>query len=97
MSNSTSTLYLVQSSFAHTDASINTLLQLYTNGDAVVLMGEAVLFIEDARLKNLTNIYVLEHDAQILADALLPSSIQFINYAEFADLVLNFNRSVSLK
>ena len=90
------TLYLVQSSFAHTDASINTLLQLYANGDAVVLMGEAVLCIEDVRLKNLTNIYVLENDAEILVDT-LPSSIQLMNYAEFADLVLNFTRSISLK
>ena len=93
---SDSTLYLVQSTFAHTDASINSLLQLYVNGDAVVLMGDAVLFIEDARLKNLTNIYVLENDAEILADT-LPSSIQLMNYAEFADLVLNFTRSISLK
>lgn len=93
---SDSTLYLVQSTFAHTDASINTLLQLYVNGDAVVLMGDAVLFIEDARLKNLTNIYVLENDAEILAET-LPSSIQLMNYAEFADLVLNFTRSISLK
>lgn len=93
---SDSTLYLVQSTFAHTDASINSLLQLYANGDAVVLMGDAVLFIEDARLKNLTNIYVLENDAEILADT-LPSSIQLMNYAEFADLVLNFTRSISLK
>ena len=93
---SDSTLYLVQSTFAHTDASINTLLQLYANGDAVVLMGDAVLFIEDVRLKNLTNIYVLENDAEILADT-LPSSIQLMNYAEFADLVLNFTRSISLK
>lgn len=93
---SDSTLYLVQSTFAHTDASINSLLQLYANGDAVVLMGDAVLFIEDARLKNLTNIYVLENDAEILAET-LPSSIQLMNYAEFADLVLNFTRSISLK
>lgn len=93
---SDSTLYLVQSTFAHTDASINSLLQLYANGDAVVLMGDAVLFIEDARLKNLTNIYVLENDAEIWADT-LPSSIQLMNYAEFADLVLNFTRSISLK
>ena len=93
---SDSTLYLVQSTFAHTDASINSLLQLYANGDAVVLMGDAVLFIEDARLKNLTNIYVLENDTEILADT-LPSSIQLMNYAEFADLVLNFTRSISLK
>ena len=93
---SDSTLYLVQSTFAHTDASINSLLQLYVNGDVVVLMGDAVLFIEDARLKNLTNIYVLENDAEIWADT-LPSSIQLMNYAEFADLVLNFTRSISLK
>ncbi len=93
---SDSTLYLVQSTFAHTDASINSLLQLYVNGDVVVLMGDAVLFIEDARLKNLTNIYVLENDAEILAET-LPSSIQLMNYAEFADLVLNFTRSISLK
>ncbi|OTG92369.1 DsrH/TusB family sulfur metabolism protein [Acinetobacter sp. ANC 3832] len=90
------TLYLIQSNFNNTDAMINSLLQLYTHNDAVVFMGEAVLFIEDERLQHLKNIYALENDAEILSHA-PPSSIQLITYAEFADLVVNFTRSIRLK
>lgn len=90
------TLYLIQSSYAHTDAVINTLLKIYTTGDAVIVMGDAVLFVEDDRLKTLNSVYVLDTDLDLLPQA-LASSIQSLTYLQFADLILNFTRSVSLK
>lgn len=90
------TLYLIQSSYAHTDAVINTLLKIYTTGDAVILMGDAVLFVEDDRLKTINPLYILDTDLDLLPQA-LPSFIKSLTYIQFADLVLNFTRSVSLK
>ncbi|OTG82185.1 DsrH/TusB family sulfur metabolism protein [Acinetobacter sp. ANC 4648] len=90
------TLYLIQSTFAHTDAILNTLEQIHAMHDAIVLMGDAVLFSADQRLEHLENIYILINDAELLVSK-LPPHIQLINYIQFADLVLNFTRSVSLK
>lgn len=90
------TLYLIQSEYHHTDQILNQLLQLYTDQDHVVLTGDSVLFVDDLRLQDKQNLYVLENDAEILVQA-LPAHIQSISYAQFADLVLAFRRCVSLK
>lgn len=90
------TLYLIQSNYAHTDASIDKLCKIYAAGDAVVLMGDALLLIEDERLKTLSQVYVLDSELELLANA-LPAFITSLTYMQFADLVLNFTRSVSLK
>lgn len=90
------TLYLIQSEYRYTDQILNQLLQLYTDQDHVVLTGDSVLFVDDLRLQDKQNLYVLENDAEILVQA-LPAHIQSISYAQFADLVLDFRRCVSLK
>ena len=90
------TLYLIQSEYRYTDQILNQLLQLYTDQDHVVLTGDSVVFVDDLRLQDKQNLYVLENDAEILVQA-LPAHIQSISYAQFADLVLNFRRCVSLK
>lgn len=90
------TLYLIQSSFANTESVLNKLTQIYAHQDAIVLMGDAVLFYEAAQLQNKDPIYVLENDAEILPTQ-PQKQIQRITYAEFSDLVLNFKRSISLK
>ena len=89
-------LYLIQSEYHHTDQILNQLLQLYTDQDHVVLTGDSVLFVDDLRLQDKQNLYVLKNDAEILVQA-LPAHIQSISYAQFADLVLDFRRCVSLK
>lgn len=90
------TLYLIQSEYRYTDQILNQLLQLYTDQDHVVLTGDSVLFVDDLRLQDKQNLYVLKNDAEILVQA-LPAHILSISYAQFADLVLNFRRCVSLK
>lgn len=90
------TLYLIQSEYRYTDQILNQLLQLYTDQDHVVLTGDSVLFVDDLRLQDKQNLYVLENDAEILVQA-LPAHILSISYAQFADLVLDFRRCVSLK
>lgn len=89
------TLYLVQSSFQQTDSVLNLLEHLYTTHDHIVLMGDAVLFVQDPRILNKQHVAVLENDAEILVDA-LPPQIQKLSYAQFADLVLDFKRCIRL-
>lgn len=90
------TLYLVQSSFNATPAMLKKLKQLYAENDAVVLMGESVLHHNAEFLQNLNHVYVLETEAENLAQSDL-ANIHVISYAQFADVVLNFKRSIRLQ
>lgn len=90
------TLYLIQSSFIHTDHILNQLDQLYVSHDHIVLMGDAVLYASDRRLKKKKNLYILENDTEILAKK-VPEHFKLINYAQFAELILDFTRCISLK
>lgn len=90
------TLYLIQSNFANTQTALDQLIHVYASDDAVVLMGESVLKLESALLQDITQLYILENDFEILA--VQPSKhIHVINYAEFSELVLSFTRCISLK
>ena len=90
------TLYLVQSPFAATELALSKLQSLYQSGDDVVLMGDAVLYIEHPFIQQLPCIFVLEQDAENIAAA-YPSNLETISYARFAELCLNHSRCISLK
>ena len=94
---SNSTLYLLQSSYANTSQSITQLAQFIAAGDAIVLMGESVLFITDEQIQQLGTCYVLEQDVQILGKHAHYNHMHVINYAQFADLCLQYMRCISLK
>ena len=94
---SNSTLYLLQSSYANTSQSITQLGQLITVGDTIVLMGESVLFIADEQIQQFGTCYVLEQDVQILGKHAHYNHMHVINYAQFADLCLQYMRCISLK
>ncbi|OTG58555.1 hypothetical protein B9T36_09360 [Acinetobacter sp. ANC 4204] len=90
------TIYLVQSPFAATELALSKLQSLYQSGDDVVLMGDAVLYIEHPFIQQLPCIFVLEQDAENIAAA-YPSNLETISYARFAELCLNHSRCISLK
>jgi sulfur transfer complex TusBCD TusB component (DsrH family) len=90
------TLYLIQSSYAATAQILEQLAHMYTRGDQVVLMGEAVLQLEHAFLLNLPQIHMLKNDAELLVQP-LPEQVKLLTYADFADLCLEFNRCISMK
>ena len=90
------TLYLVQSPFAATELALSKLQNLYQSGDDVVLMGDAVLYIQHPFIQQLACIFVLEQDAENIAAA-YPSNLETISYARFAELCLNHSRCISLK
>lgn len=89
-------LYLIQSDYAKTAQTLDKVEQIHSVEDAIVLMGDAVLWIEDSRLQNKPNVFILEHDTALLADS-APTYIQVISYAEFADLVLSYTRCISFQ
>lgn len=88
------TLFLIQSSDQATPHILHKLAHLATANDAIVLMGDAVLHVENSILLN-KSVYILENEAENLASNL--SHIQVIAYTAFADLVLQSHRSISLK
>ncbi|CAM9229774.1 DsrH/TusB family sulfur metabolism protein [Acinetobacter pseudolwoffii] len=90
------TLYLIQSNYAVTAQILEQLAQIYTPGDQIVLMGEAVLQLEHSFLQNLPQIYMLENDAELLTQS-LPDQVKLLDFADFADLCLGFNRCISMK
>lgn len=90
------TLYLIQSNYAATAQILEQLAQIYTPVDQIVLMGEAVLQLEHSFLQNLPQIYMLENDAELLTQP-LPDQVKLVNFADFADLCLGFNRCISMK
>lgn len=90
------TLYLIQSNYAATAQTLEQLAQIYTPVDQIVLMGEAVLQLEHSFLQNLPQIYMLENDAELLTQP-LPVQVKLLDFADFADLCLGFNRCISMK
>ena len=90
------TLYLIQSSFNASPAMLEKLKQLYITNDAVVLMGEAVLYANSVLTDGISQVYVLENEAENLAQ-LESAQIEVISYNQFADLALKFKRSIRLK
>lgn len=90
------TLYLIQSNYAATAQILEQLSQIYTPVDQIVLMGEAVLQLEHSFLQNLPKIYMLENDAELLTQP-LPDQVKLLDFADFADLCLGFNRCISMK
>ena len=90
------TLYLIQSSYAAATQILDQLAPIYATGDQVVLMGEAVLLLEHSFLQSLQKFHMLENDAELLVQP-LPDQIKLLNYADFADLCLEFNRCISMK
>ncbi|WP_353142455.1 DsrH/TusB family sulfur metabolism protein [Acinetobacter pragensis] len=89
------TLYLIQASYASAPLALSKLQQLYTDGDQVVLMGESVMHAAHDSIQALEKCYVLENEQPLLKP--LQKNIQLIDYAAFAELCLQFTRSISLK
>lgn len=90
------TLYLIQSGYATTAQMIEQLAQMYAPDDQVVFLGESVLALAHNFITSLTEVYILENDAELLTQP-YASNVKIIDYATFAELCLGFSRCVSLK
>ncbi|NWK75261.1 hypothetical protein D9K79_09245 [Acinetobacter cumulans] len=92
----TSTLFLVQSSYANTLSVLEKLQQMATSTDRVVLMGDAVMHVAQPTLANFSCAILDTEKALIPADSAL-EHLAVLNYAQFATLCLQYTRVVTLK
>ncbi|MCU4431542.1 DsrH/TusB family sulfur relay protein [Acinetobacter pittii] len=91
-----STLYLVQSSYHATPKIIDELSHLFQIGDQVVFMGDSVAHISTEMIQPFESVSCLSIEKDLLDTDTL-SQVKVLDYDQFADLVLTFNRCISLK
>ena len=90
------TLFLVQSPYNNVNKILDELAHMAKADDHIVMMGDSVLQVTDAVVDIYQNIYCLNNEQSLLQDA-LKQHIRILEYAQFADLVLQFQRCITLK
>ncbi|MDR6105486.1 sulfur transfer complex TusBCD TusB component (DsrH family) [Acinetobacter baylyi] len=90
------TLFLIQSSAIASLATIEKLKSIYQEHDQVVFLGESILALSEELVKELTHCYILKSEMSFLNPE-LKNFIKYLDYDEFSDLVLQFERCVSFK
>ena len=91
-----STLFLVQSPYNNVNKILDELAHMAKADDHIVMMGDSVLQVTDAVVDTYPNISCLSNEQSLLQDA-LKQHIRILEYAQFADLVLQFQRCITLK
>ncbi|AUM25979.1 DsrH like protein [Acinetobacter pittii] len=91
-----STLYLVQSSYHATPKIIEELRNLFRVGDQIVFMGDSVAQLSAEMIQPFKSVSCLSIEKDLLDTDIL-AQINVLDYDQFADLVLTFNRCISLK
>lgn len=89
-------LYLVQSSVAATPTILLKLQQVYTAQDHIVFMGDSVALLNERNIADFSHCYCLENEKILLNDHLV-DQLEIIDYSQFADLILKFERCVTFK
>lgn len=91
-----STLYLVQASYHHTPQIIEELTKYFDKDDQIVFMGDSTAQLSVSICQQFGSISCLSHEKDLI-DAETLAHVNVLNYDQFADLVLQFNRCISLK
>lgn len=91
-----STLYLVQSTYHNTPNIIDELGHLYQVGDQIIFMGDSVARLSAQVIQQFESVSCLGIEKDLLNTDTL-AQINVLDYDQFADLVLTFNRCISLK
>lgn len=91
-----STLYLVQSSYHTTPKIIDELRNFFRVGDQIVFMGDSVAHLSAEMIQPFESVSCLSIEKDLLDTDTL-SQVKVLDYDQFADLVLTFNRCISLK
>ena len=91
-----STLFLIQAPFSKMDATWQELSDMANAHDAIVIMGDAILQLNVTIIDRFAQLYCLSNEQSLLADQFKPA-VKMIDYAQFADLVVQFERCVTLK
>lgn len=91
-----SALFLIQSSYNNLDKIWEQLAQMAQSDDHIVIMGDASLAIPATVFSRYAHLYCLENELGLLSNENC-EHIKVIDYAAFADLVLQFKRCITLK
>ena len=91
-----STLFLVQSPYNNVNKILDELAHMAKADDHIVMMGDSVLQVTDAVVDIYQNIYCLGNEQSLLQDG-TKERVRILEYAQFADLVLQFQRCITLK
>ncbi|WP_447505555.1 DsrH like protein [Acinetobacter pittii] len=91
-----STLYLVQSSYHSTPKIIDELRNLFRVGDQIVFMGDSFAHISTEMIQPFEAVSCLSIEKDLIDTDTL-AQVKVLDYDQFADLVLTFNRCISLK
>ena len=90
------TLFLIQSNAITSLASIKKLRTVYQEHDQVVFLGESVLALSEELINGLAHCYILKNEASFLNPD-LKTVVNYLNYDDFSNLILQFERCISLK
>ncbi|EOQ64197.1 hypothetical protein F935_00964 [Acinetobacter calcoaceticus ANC 3811] len=91
-----STLYLVQSTYHNTPNVIDELGNLYQAGDQIIFMGDSVARLSSKLIQQFASVSCLSIEKDLIDTDTL-AQINVLDYDQFADLVLTFNRCISFK
>jgi 2-hydroxy-3-keto-5-methylthiopentenyl-1-phosphate phosphatase len=91
-----STLYLVQSTYHNTPNVIDELGNLYQKGDQIIFMGDSVVRLSAEMIQQFESVSCLSIEKDLIDTDTL-TQINVLDYDQFADLVLTFNRCISFK
>lgn len=91
-----STLYLVQSTYHNTPNVIDELGNLYQKGDQIIFMGDSVARLSAEMIEQFERVSCLSIEKDLIDTDTL-TQINVLEYDQFADLVLTFNRCISFK
>jgi sulfur transfer complex TusBCD TusB component (DsrH family) len=89
-------LFLIQSSFQNSEKILESLHGMAQSDDHIVVMGDSVSQISSRLSDAFPNLYCLANEQILLPDE-IKDRVKMIEYSEFAHLVLQFERCVSLK
>ncbi|MDH0563160.1 DsrH/TusB family sulfur metabolism protein [Acinetobacter courvalinii] len=91
-----SALFLIQSSYNNLNKIWEQLAQMAQSDDHIVIMGDTCLAIPTTVFSSHAQLYCLENELGLLSIE-NREHIKVIDYAAFADLVLQFKRCITLK
>jgi len=86
----------VQSTYHNTPNVIDELGHLYQKGDQIIFMGDSVAQLSAEMIQSFESVSCLSIEKDLLDTDTL-AQINVLNYDQFTDLILTFNRCISLK
>lgn len=89
-------IYLIQSDYLKTQIHLSSLSQIADKTDPIILMGEAALHYNSSSLHIFENVYVLQADKLLVKMEMLPSNLKFIDYQQFAKIILQSKHCIRL-